>query len=295
MKKNLNEGRFDTGEKFKPTVQWMSERYTKANKELFDGMLGDCIFLVEPIKSHTSWLGMFKMNPARFNYTTTGVHLYADGYTRRLYLENSWGEKTYITYDNFYELAKPTITMNSYYSGTEESLYATLVHEMCHYYTYMRGYCPKQAHGVEFRSIGAAVAYRSNGELTIQRIASAEQMTGYELDDEIKQEKERRQERKRQSAHYYIVLRPDGQVRLCNPSGANVVENILFYEKQTNGSKVLEVVDPDLTNELFDSGFKKKQRTYRFWGEPAGISKWHHTIKKILNNPNTYKIILDNE
>ena len=42
-----------SGFKFKPTVQWISENYAKANEELFDGELGDCIFKAEPIKSNT--------------------------------------------------------------------------------------------------------------------------------------------------------------------------------------------------------------------------------------------------
>ena len=284
---------YSTGSKFKPTIQWMSENYAKANNELFGGALGDCIFLAEPIKSHTRWLGMFKMNPGRYNYSTTGIHLYADGVSRRLFLENSWGERTYINQDNFYELAKPTITLSTYYSGTQDSLYATLVHEMCHYYTYMRGYCPKQAHGPEFRNIGAEVAYRSKGQLTVQRLADAEVMTGYELDDEIKQRHERRAAMKKTNAHYYLIIENDEKIRLTNPT-PSTLENILNIERG-NRSKVLEIIDPEITNELYESGYHSKMRKYRYWGARSGITKSNPIINRILNNPNTYKIILDNE
>ena len=274
--------------KFKPTVQWMQENYDKANRELFGGQLGECIFRAEPIKSNTHWLGSFRID---------SDNLYVKSSTRRMYIKDYWGEQTFITHDNFFELCQPIITLSTYYSGTQESLYATLVHEMCHYYTYMDGYCPKQGHGPEFRNIGSIVAYRSNGALTVQRIASAEQMSGYDLDDAIKQRQEKRAAANRVSAHYYLIVWKSGRVGIINPTD-NCLRNIIGYEQRSDSKvkEILDITDPAITNELYEKyEFTNKMRAYRFWAERAGITQNTEIIKRILNNPNTHKIILDNE
>lgn len=63
---------------------------------------------------------------------------------------------------------------------------------MCHYYTYRKGFSPKQGHGPEFKSIARYVTANANGMFTIQRLASAEQMEGFVLSDEMKEKKEKR-------------------------------------------------------------------------------------------------------
>jgi hypothetical protein len=280
------------GPKFKPTVQWISENYAKANKELFDGELGDCIFKAEPIKSNSNWLGSFGMNPHG-----VGLKLYADRLSRRLFVQDSWGNKDYVNKENFYDLCKPTITLSTYYSGTQESLYATLVHEMCHYYTYMKGYAPKQAHGPEFRQIGNYAAYKSNGQLTVQRIASAEQMEGYDVDDEIKQRRERRAAVKKVNAHYYLIVWKSGRVGIINPTDS-CLRDVISYEQRSDSKvkEILDITDQAITNEIYEKyGFTKKMRTYRFWAEKAGITQSSEIVKRIMNNSNTHKIILENE
>lgn len=39
----------------------------------------------------------------------------------------------------------------------------------------------------------------------------------------------------------------------------------------------------------------KKMRAYRFWAEKAGITQNSEIVKRIMNNSNTHKIILENE
>ena len=285
------------GPKFKPTVQWISENYAKANKELFGGELGDCIFKAEPIKSNSNWIGSFGMHPQLNAYNGVGLKLYVDRLSRRLFVQDSWGNKDYVNKENFYDLCKPTITLSTYYSGTQESLYATLVHEMCHYYTYMKGYAPKQAHGPEFRQIGNYAAYKSNGQLTVQRIASAEQMEGYDVDDEIKQRRERRAAVKKVNAHYYLIVWKSGRVGIINPTDS-CLRDVISYEQRSDSKvkEILDITDQAITNEIYEKyGFTKKMRTYRFWAEKAGITQSSEIVKRIMNNSNTYKIILENE
>lgn len=150
---------------FVPNPQWMSEKYDEMNAMLFNGRLGSCGFNIFTTGkgSGGSVLGWFKI---------TGHGIKIDRRTRKMFFENYW-DREYINKDNFVDLCKPVIELNGNYHGTEHGFLSTLVHEMCHYYTYMEGWAPTQAHGREFRNIGSVVASRSNGMFTVQRIATA--------------------------------------------------------------------------------------------------------------------------
>lgn len=100
---------------------------------------------------------------------------------------------------------------------------------------------PKQAHGPEFRQIGNYVAYKSNGQLTVQRIASAEQMEGYDVDDEIKQRREKRAAAEKVNAHYYLIVWKSGRVGIINPTDS-CLRNIISHEQRSD-SKVKEILD----------------------------------------------------
>ena len=271
------------GIKFKPTVQWMSENYAKANKELFGGQLGECVFKVEPIKSNTKWLGSFGISSGIY-----GKKLYAKRSSRRLFLEDSFGRDEYVTANSFFEMCRPTITLSTYYSGTQESLYATLVHEMCHYYTYMNGYAPRQAHGPEFRNIGSVVAYRSNGTLTVQRIASAEQMSGYDVDDELKQKMEKRKNNKITNMCYLVVKLKDGNTRLVSTTSQATIDKV-FYVENSRGSNIYVILDDNIKNELFDKGYNVSMRKYSYYPVVPGKDSFE-LINKAFNEGKCKKI-----
>lgn len=245
----------NTGEKFKPTVEWMSEMYNKANRELFGGQLGECIFKAEPIKSNTNWLGSFCVD---------GKNLFVRRTTRRMLIKNYWGVETFVTRENFFNLCRPTITLSTYYSGTNESLYVTLVHEMCHYYTYMNGYCPKQGHGPEFRNIGTIVSYRSNGLLTVERIANAEVMSGYDVDDEIKQRRENRRNNKILNMSYLVIKPKTGNIRLVSTTIQRVIDSILSVERD-RGSDIYLITNYDIKTELFNAGYNVSSKKYSYY------------------------------
>lgn len=276
------------GEKFKPTVQWISENYAKANQELFGGSLGDCVFKAEPITSHSRWLGMFS-----FGNTVKG-----NKKNRRLYIEKrrfgNYGgfdvQQVYINRDNFFEICKPTITMNTMYSGNEFSLYCTLVHEMCHYYTYMNGHFPVQSHGAEFRQIGQVVQYRSNGEITIQRLASAEQMEGYDLDTEEKARRERQAQNKAAKMKYIIVFKLDGEIRLVSTTLDSVVNTVAVSERK-KGSTVIQVRNRELGNAFFDDGYRRSLRRYAYYPLRKN-QKALEITEQIISNPDNYDVII---
>ena len=271
---------------FKPNIQWMAKKYEEMNQELFYGQLGDCDFGIFTTGegSEGNTLGRFK---------TKGGNIRIDRYSRRMFI-NGW-ERIYIDRNNFVELCQPTIELNGNYSGTEHGFLATLVHEMCHYYTFMDGYCPRQCHGFEFREIGSIVTSRSNGMFTIQRLASAEQMTELELSDEMKAKRERRLENKKARVFALFVYKKNGQIELTITSKASLITEIIETTKnRDNAIKIEKSNDKSLIEELFSHGYNNNMRTWRFWN--IENEKWitplmNHSFKmeEIYTDPNPIK------
>lgn len=55
----------------------------------------------------------------------------------------------------------------------------------------MHGFAPKQGHGREFKDIASIVSYRSNGLITIQRLATSEEMEQHEMDADMQAKKDK--------------------------------------------------------------------------------------------------------
>lgn len=245
---------------FKPTISWMSQKYNELNKWLFDGELGECNF--ELYKNSTS-LGHFRM---------VGMpNCYLEDDTRRIMCLGRFGNRIYVDKDNFFSICKPTIGMNSNYSGTEFGLLSTLVHEMCHYYTYMFGKRPIQAHGREFRQIGAYVSYKSNGVFSIQRLATAEDMSLLKLDDNAQERIDNRINNKKQKLFAVIVARRNGVKELTLTSSNLLIQEIIDMnsgkdEKMTDTCDAIFMSnDSNLIDFLFEHGYRRDMRKYRHW------------------------------
>lgn len=253
--------------KIKPTVEWIAEKYKEMNSWLFGGRLGRCNFglFTTGKGSEGGTLGKFRL----------GVSCKAETYSRRMYVP-SYTERIYIHSNNFYDLLKPSILLNGNYSATEEAWLNTLIHEMCHYYTYMNGRAPKQGHGHEFRSIASYVAANSNSTITIERLASAEKMKNFELDDFYKEKRERRKNNKINRLQCIIIETESGEHELTLTSNDDLVKKIIEINSNGNRSnkckKILWASDPDLIKTLYDLGYKSSMRTYRYWTMKA--EKW---------------------
>lgn len=256
---------------FKPTVEWMTARYAEMNDELFGGELGECSFAIftTGLGSEGGTLGWFKI---------TGRGIYINRYSRKMYKNNGW-EKIDIDRKNFVRLCQPRIELNGNYSGTEHSFLATLVHEMCHYYTYMYGYAPKQGHGREFKEIGYIVSQRSRGMFTIQRLASAEQMTEMELNDTMKAKRANRLANKKASVSAIVVFTPEGKVKLTITSNQNLMNMISTSEKE-RGNDVKISNDANVIEFLFSKGYKKNMRSWRYWS--LEDKPWLGELKNLL-------------
>ena len=256
---------------FVPTSQWMAEKYAEMNSQLFGGKLGECNFGVfttgRGMEGGT--LGWFKI---------TGRNIRVDRYSRRMFKTTGW-DKVYVNKENFYYMCQPKIELNGNYFGTEHGFLATLVHEMCHYYTYMNGYCPRQGHGREFKEIGMIVSSRSNGMFTIQRLATAEEMNELELNDEMKAKRAKRLANKKASVTAVIAFTQEGKVKLTITSNPRLIDMITTSEKE-RGSNVVTTNNANVIEFLFNKGYKKNFRTWRYWN--IENKPWIGELKNLL-------------
>ena len=262
----------DNNKSFVPTVEWMAQKYQEMNEQLFNGALGDCNFNIFTTGrgSQGGILGWFKIG-------ARGIRV--DRYSRRMFKRIGWNTE-YIDKHNFVNLCWPTIELNGNYSGTEHGFLATLVHEMCHYYTYMNGYCPKQGHGVEFKQIGLIVSSRSNGLFTIQRLATAEEMNELELNDEMKTKREKRLANKKASVTAVIVFTQEGKVKLTMTSNQNLVNLITKTEEGERNEKVISTNDANIIDYLFSKGYRRNMRTWKYWS--LEDKPWINELKNML-------------
>jgi len=159
---------------------------------------------------------------------------------------------------------------------------------MCHYYTYMNGRIPVQAHGREFREIATYVTRKSNGAFTIQRLASAEEMEGYKLDDGIKV-----RTRSHNKPNYNLIFLNNGtdEVRLINVtiSGAYLVlKHILNYGKEQT---ILHLNNDEIAETLYNKGYRQQSRTYKFWRFHRGDD----IIREIMSDDSNYTLLHQGE
>lgn len=239
-------------EKFTPSTQWMEEHYNKFNEELFGGRLGSCRFEIftSGKGSQGGTLGIFRMQGRGLKYETR---------TRQLFIQTSPFNTTpskYINHHNFVDLCVPTIGLNGNYKAPQSAWENTLVHEMCHYYTYMDGKCPKQGHGSEFRSIGSHVSAVSRGRFVIERLTDTYD-EGFELSSEMASKKAT----KRMAI---VVYKPDGQIRLIMTTSQSLKSYIILHEHEVKGS-VSVFSNNELIAELIRLGYNSTMKKYRFW------------------------------
>lgn len=240
----------EADDKFRPTSEWMQKWYPIMNDELFNGSLGSCVLDVfttgEGSKGNT--LGWFSMKTK---------NLYIENRTHRLYKDRGYG-KTYVNNGNFVSLCNPTIKLNANYSATEQGWLDTLVHEMCHYYTYMNGFAPKQAHGPEFRNIAAIVARKSNGKFPIERLASAEKMENFELDTTVADKRKNR-------INALVSFKPNNQIWLTTTTSKSLCDRIAKLEKERGTKDIRLYTDKSFLDLLFSKIRFKNFRSYRYY------------------------------
>lgn len=252
--------------KFKATPEWMAEKYAMLNDWLFGSQLGACRFEV-----FTSGRG--SMGKVLGWFSISAEDLKCDRRTRRIYAVLPYIGKRLVTRDNFVEMCRPVIKMNGNYSGTEYSLLSTLVHEMCHYATEMDGIFPARHHGSQFMRWAHVVSERSGGIFSVDRVANAEEMKGYELDSRIAGINQKKLDNKKAKLIAAFVFRTDGKTELTLTSHQDVLDRL--YLRNTDPemgasrygtvSKIAYSRDPNLIDRLWENGYKSNSKTYNYY------------------------------
>ena len=264
--------------KFVPTAEEMARIYDIKNEELFDGALGKCDFglFTTGKGSEGGTLGWFKIGDSRVKRKRN---------TRQMYTKR-FGHEELVDKTNFYDICRPRIELNGNYKWSEKGMVATMVHEMCHYYTCMNGYAPARSHGREFYEIGRVVSERSNGELTIERLVKAEQLSELSLDKKLKAKKTRRTENKKSKLIVILQYLKDGRIWLSTTTSERLITYITMYEMLDRRMNLsLRSQDPELVDFLVARGFKTALRTYKYadvtqqkWAQFDNIKKYEYTI-----------------
>lgn len=251
----------NSDEKFTPTVDWIAEKYYELNEWLFNGRLDNCLFEV-----FTRGEGM-ETSLGHFRFTGRGVKY--NKRTGQMYYYTGYGEKEKIDADNFALYTKPMIGLNGNYKRTEYMWLNTLVHEMCHYYTYMGGRRPVQAHGIYFRQIASIVGIRSNGIFDIKRLCDAEKVG--ELDEKIAARRQAREENKKSKMTALLVFRTNGDVQLITTTNQKLIDVVIANNNKPICKRILATNDKSYIEYLWGEGFKhnmslsKSSTKYKYW------------------------------
>lgn len=266
---------------FKPTIEWMRIMYHEMNNVLFGGMLGECDFEI-----FTNGKGSEGRTLGRFSLRSSGLKY--ERFSRRIFQE-TYNDVKYVSHRNFYEICNPMISLNGNYTGTEYGFLGTLIHEMCHYYTYMEGYVPKQGHGREFYQIGDTVSMRSGGLYTIERLASAEEMRHFDLSDEMKAKSEKRMLNKKSNIYALFDYRSDNDIHLTTTSSQELINQICDFNRNRLSKQVVITNDKRMIDLLFERGYKKNFRTWRYWPVAGGdvLNMLNSVEKDVLINNNS--------
>lgn len=251
----------NSDEKFTPTVDWIADKYFELNEWLFNGRLGNCLFEV-----FTRGEGM-ETSLGHFRFTGRGIK-YSER-TGQMYYYTGYGEKEKIDANNFALYTKPMIGLNGNYKRTEYMWLNTLVHEMCHYYTYMGGRRPVQAHGIDFRQIASIVGIRSNGIFNIKRICDAENVG--ELDEKIAARRQKREENKKSKMTALLVFRTNGDVQLITTTSQKLIDVVIANNNKPICKRILATNDKSYIEYLWGKDYKhnmspsKNGTNYKYW------------------------------
>lgn len=263
---------------FKPDIAWIRRMYNEMNRKLFDYRLGHCDFDIfkKGAGSQGHVLGFF----------TFGRGVRMNRLNRHMFVVEASGNIQYINYENFPLICRPRIELNGNYHGKQSSFLNTLVHEMCHYWTYMNGFSPSDAHGAEFMRAARMVQENSGGTMEIGKVASAEEMEGYQLDQNIADRNMKRTQTRQSRSYLVIVVQNKNTVYMSMISSLSVVEKIVdYYREMKSVNMILVSKDSGLMQYLFDKHYGKIFRSWRYWDIssrpwlPEFLNMMHQGIK----------------
>ena len=231
----------------KPDQNWIEQKYNDFNIKYFNGKLGSCTLKCQP--SNRNYLGIFTLD-------TNDIEFDRD--TGRMSI-NHFGNRLYVDSESFVALCCPLISLNTNYDAPESSWENTLIHEMCHYYTYMDGYVPKQGHGKEFKAIARRLYEKTNGEIVITTYDKTGNFT--QTNQKKLQSVEKRKNNKIDSTFVALTILSDNSLSL-QMLKENTLKILLKFSKDF----VIYSSNNELITKLFERGFNRVFRTLgRYW------------------------------
>lgn len=236
----------------KPDQDWIEQKYNEFNKRYFDGVLNSCDLICQPCTQ--KYLGLFTLL-SKVSY---------DKDTGRMFVIH-FGNKIYVDYESFVGLCDPRIILNTNYDAPESSWENTLIHEMCHYYTYMDGYIPKQGHGKEFKAIAKKIYEKTDGEIVITTTDKSGNFT--QTNQKILQTNEKRKTNKINSTFAVLTITSDNSLSL-QMLKENTLKTLLRFSKDL----VIYSSNNELITKLFERGFS---RVFRNLGPYWSITNPH--------------------
>ena len=247
----------------KPDLDWITQKYDEFNRKYFDGVLNSCDLECRPCGSR--YLGYF---------TIQGENLRYEKDSRRIFLTRFDNSRMYIDYDSFDTICAPLIVLNTNYEAPESAWKNTLIHEMCHYYTYMDGYIPKQGHWREFKDIARQLYDKTNGEIVITTYDATGDFV--QTNQKILQKAEKRQTNRVSNTFATLVITSNKEL-LLRMFTEPTLKTFLHFCKD----EIIYCSNPDLITRLFDLGYNRIMRKLTIY--------WSITNPQIIDILNEYQ------
>lgn len=247
----------------KPDLDWIQQKYDEFNRRYFDGVLNSCDLECRPCGS--KFLGYFTIQGENIKYEKS---------TRRMFWSDYDNSRVYVDYDLFVSICAPLIVLNTNYDAPESSWENTLIHEMCHYYTYMDGYVPKQGHGREFKDIARQLYDKTNGEIVI---TTYDATGGFvQTNQQILQTAEKRKTNRISNTFATLTITSAKELSL-RMFTENTLKTFLRFCKD----EVIYCSNPDLIERLFEVGYNRIMRKLTIY--------WNITNPQTIDILNQYQ------
>lgn len=247
----------------KPDLDWITQKYDEFNRKYFDGVLNSCDLECRPYGRRC--LGYFTIQGENIKYEKS---------SRRMFWSDFDNSRVYVDYDLFVSLCAPLIVLNTNYDAPESSWENTLIHEMCHYYTYMDGYIPKQGHGREFKDIARQLYDKTNGEIVITTYDATGDFV--QTNQKILQTAEKRQTNRVSNTFATLTITSNKEILLRMFTEATL-KSFLHFSKD----EIIYCSNNDLITRLFDLGYNRIMRKLTIY--------WLITKPQIIDILNEYQ------
>lgn len=283
---------------FKPTVAWMTQKFNELNRKCFNNELPECFLRITKLSKKT--LGNFAPHTNTELYTKKdGTIMYddlvtVDGHSAHFKFEI---DKEWIL-----ENCKPVISLNNIYAMSEKEWLSVLIHEMCHYSSFIKGKMDSSnennSHGKIFHQECEDAARKMGEDWTAEYIETSEQLKEV-VDDEAAQTEASR------ISNGYIVLALYNSQKLGKQITLgyltkewSLVQELYAFSMKDPGLTGIAYLDDKLLYAKLSLRYKTSQKAFTGQkfniGFSSDVDEALPIIEEVKTNKNL-KVILDRE